>query len=289
MPTFEPSQNTDLPWTGGRLRIAGATDVGHVRRVNQDAYGYFCNDERDEVLLVVADGLGGHRGGEVASRMALESLESEFRKGDDDPRLRLTNAIESANQRILTAARKDRTLDGMGTTIVCLLLSQTGPSIIAHVGDSRLYRLRADTFSAMTEDHSLVATLLREGVLSEQEAKDDPRRNQILRALGVREDLEVEVSDTLPLANDRYLLCSDGLHGLVDDDEIKRLLEASEDDDAENSAIRLIAAANRAGGNDNITCLIASLPESTLFPTLRAGTSRLVATTRSLFRKTLSK
>jgi len=289
LPTFEPSQNTDLPWTGGRLRIAGATDVGHVRRVNQDAYGYFCNDERDEVLLVVADGLGGHRGGEVASRMALESLESEFRKGDDDPRLRLTNAIESANQRILTAARKDRTLDGMGTTIVCLLLSQTGPSIIAHVGDSRLYRLRADTFSAMTEDHSLVATLLREGVLSEQEAKDDPRRNQILRALGVREDLEVEVSDTLPLANDRYLLCSDGLHGLVDDDEIKRLLEASEDDDAENSAIRLIAAANRAGGNDNITCLIASLPESTLFPTLRAGTSRLVATTRSLFRKTLSK
>jgi protein phosphatase len=288
LPISEPSQNTDLAWTGGKLRINGATDVGHVRRVNQDAYGYFCNEERDEVLLVVADGLGGHRGGEVASRMAIESLEAEFREGDDDPRIRLTNAIESANQRILTAARKDRTLDGMGTTIVCLLLSQNGPSVIAHVGDSRLYRLRADTFSAMTEDHSLVATLLREGVLSEQEAKDDPRRNQILRALGVREDLEIEVSEALPLANDRYLLCSDGLHGLVDDHEIKRLLEASVDGESEGWAMSLIAAANRAGGNDNITCLVASLPESALFPALRAGAARLVATTRSVFRKTPS-
>ncbi|MEO1933643.1 MAG: Stp1/IreP family PP2C-type Ser/Thr phosphatase [Myxococcales bacterium] len=289
MPTFEPSQNTDFPWSGGKLRIAGATDVGHVRRVNQDAYGYFCDDEREEVLMVVADGLGGHRGGEVASRMAIESLESEFRDGDgdNDPRVRLTNAIESANQHILTAARKDRTLDGMGTTIVCLLLSQNGPSVIAHVGDSRLYRLRTGTFSAMTQDHSLVATLLREGVLSEQEAKDDPRRNQILSALGVRDELEVEVNEAHPLANDRYLLCSDGLHGLVDDHQIKRLLSA--DDESDGWATSLIAAANRAGGNDNITCLVASLPKSTLFPALRAGTSRLVATTRSLFRKEPSK
>jgi protein phosphatase len=289
LPTFEPRQDTDLPWTGGKLRIAAATDVGHVRRVNQDAYGYFHDQERDEVLFVVADGLGGHRGGDVASRIAIETLDAEFRVGEDDPHSRLRTAIETANRNILAAARKDRTLDGMGTTVVCLLLSKTGSSVIAHVGDSRLYRLRADTFSAMTEDHSLVANLLREGVLSEQEAKDDPRRNQILRALGVREDLEVEVTEALPLAGDRYLLCSDGLHGLIDDHEINRFLSGPVEDGSDDTAIRLVAAANRAGGNDNITCLIASLPEPTMFPALRAGTTRLIATTRSLFRKTFSK
>jgi protein phosphatase len=152
------------------------------------------------------------------------------------------------------------------------------------VGDSRLYRLRAEAFTALTEDHSLVATLYREGVLTELEAREDPRRNQILRALGVREDLEVEIAEALPLASDRYLLCSDGLHGLIDDHEIQMLL--SSDVDSTTVAENLIAAANRAGGIDNITCLIASLPESTMFPAIRAGTARLLATTRSLFKRT---
>lgn len=284
MPTFEPSKQSSLAWTGGKLRIAGATDVGRVRRMNQDAYGYFRDEDRDEVLFVVADGLGGHRGGEVASGMAVEALATEIRKGDDDPGLRLRAAIETANHKILEAAREDRSLDGMGTTIVCLLLANDRRSVVAHVGDSRLYRLRGEVLTAVTEDHSLVATLLREGVLSEEEAKQDPRRNQILRALGIRDDVEVEVADLHPLAGDRYLLCSDGLHGFIDDDETKRLLAI--DDEPAKAAGNLIEAANVAGGNDNITCLIASLPESTLFPTFRSGTARLVATTRSLFRRT---
>lgn len=285
MSTFEPSKQSSFRWTGGNLRVAGATDIGRVRRVNQDAYGYFRDEDRDEVLLVVADGLGGHRSGEVASRVAIEVLGARIREGHDDPGRRLKTAIEAANQQILAAAREDRALDGMGTTIVCLLLIDNRPSVVAHVGDSRLYRLRGEAFTAITEDHSLVATLLREGVLDEEEAKRDPRRNQVLRALGVRDEIDVEVADVHPMAGDRYLLCSDGLHGLVDDDETKRLLAV--DEDPALAAGNLIAAANSAGGNDNITCLIASLPESTLFPTLRAGTLRLVARTRSLLRRTL--
>jgi serine/threonine protein phosphatase PrpC len=282
--TFEPSKQSILSWTGGKLRIAGATDVGRVRRINQDAYGYFPDEDRGEVLLVVADGLGGHRGGEVASLMAVEALGARIRDGNDDPGRRLKSAIDGANQEILEVAREDRDLEGMGTTIVCLLLVDNRPAVVAHVGDSRLYRLRGEAFTAITEDHSLVATLLREGVLNEEEAKRDPRRNQILRALGVRDEIEVEVADIRPVAGDRYLLCSDGLHGLVDDDETKRLLAV--DDDPAEAAGNLIAAANSAGGNDNITCLIVSLPDSTPFPTLRAGTARLVATTRALFRRT---
>ncbi len=283
MTSLEPTMQSSLAWTGGKLRIAGATDVGRVRRVNQDAYGYYRDEDRDEVLLVVADGLGGHQGGEVASAMAVEALASKIREGGDDPGLRLKTAIEAANRQILEAAREDRALDGMGTTIVCLLLAKNRPSVVAHVGDSRLYQLRDEAFTAITEDHSLVATLLREGVLSKEEASQDPRRNQILRALGVHDEVEVEVAEIHPTGGDRYLLCSDGLHGLIDDAEAKRLMVT--EDDPRSAASELIAAANSAGGHDNITCLIASLPEATLFPTLRAGTARLVATTRSLFRR----
>jgi len=281
--SIEKTMQSSLTWTGGELQIAGATDVGRVRRVNQDAYGYFRNDERDEVLLVVADGLGGHRGGEVASVLAVESLASTFRTGNDEPGPRLKTAIEEANRQILEVARSDRALEGMGTTIVCLLLANNRPGVVAHVGDSRLYRLRDNAFTAITEDHSLVATLLREGVLSEEEASRDPRRNQILRALGVRDAVEVEVAEIYPAGGDRYLLCSDGLHGLVDDAEMKRLMVV--EDESAKAASDLIAAANAAGGHDNITCLIASLPETTFFPTFRAGTARMLATTKSLFRR----
>jgi protein phosphatase len=282
--TIEATMQSSLAWTGGELRIAGATDVGRVRRVNQDAYGYFRDDDRDEVLLVVADGLGGHRGGEVASVMAVEVLASMIRTGNDDPGQRLKTAIEAANRQILEVARDDRALEGMGTTIVCLLLANCRPSVVAHVGDSRLYRLRDEAFTAITEDHSLVATLLREGILSEEEASQDPRRNQILRALGVRDEVEVEVAEIHPAGGDRYLLCSDGLHGRIDDVEMKRLMIGVEDEPLK-AASDLIAAANAAGGHDNITCLIASLPESTLFPALRAGGARLIETTKSLFRR----
>lgn len=283
VPTLESTARKSVAWTGGFLRIAGATHIGSVRRINQDAFGHFHQSERGETLFVVADGLGGHRGGEVASRIAVETLGKVIGEGDNDPAARLTRAIACANQNILAAAREDVSLDGMGTTIVCLLLVENGRSHAAHVGDSRLYRFRGGHMDGITEDHSLVAKLVREGILSQGQAREDPRRNQILRALGVRDELEIEVSPIQLLPGDTYLLCSDGLHGLIEDDEIHRLAATGREPEATVAA--LIAAANGAGGTDNITCLIASLPEPTIFPVLRAGAARLLVMTRSLLQK----
>lgn len=233
--------------------------MGVVRRINQDAFGRFDDPERGETLLVVADGLGGHRGGEVASRMAIDLLGPLVCSGDDHPALRLTRAIEEANRQIHDAARVDYTLEGMGTTVVCLLLSRRGRAYVAHVGDSRLYRLRTGCVEALTEDHSLVAALVRQGVLSPEEARSDPRKNQILRALGVRKEIESDVAPIEPEPGDTYLLCSDGLHGLIDEEAICALADANPD--VELAVSSLIDAANRAGGTDNVTCLLARFPE----------------------------
>lgn len=268
-------------WTHGEPRIAAATHVGVVRKTNQDAFGRFDDPERSEILLVVADGLGGHRGGEVASRMAVERLGADVLSGGDDPATRLRQAVLRANRSILLAAGKDRTLDGMGTTIVCLLLVEGGRSYVAHVGDSRLYRIRAKHIQAVTEDHSLVATLVREGVLSEEEAREDPRRNQILRALGVREDLEVDVAAIELQQGDIYLLCSDGLHGMLEDAEIQTLAQRATR--PQRVVDQLIEAANAAGGTDNVTCVVAQVPEPMPVGSLRDAAGRLFESMRSIF------
>jgi PPM family protein phosphatase len=266
-------------WGAGLPSIAGATHVGVVRRINQDAFGRFDDPGRGEILLVVADGLGGHRGGEVASRMAVDLVGQLVRAGVEAPAIRLTRAIEEANRQIHDAARVDYTLEGMGTTVVCLLLTHDGASHVAHVGDSRLYRLRSGDFEALTEDHSLVATLVREGVLQPDEARTDPRKNQILRALGVRKEVEVDVAPVQPRPGDTYLLCTDGLHGLIEDLELREL--ALEHADPEVAVEHLIAAANRAGGTDNVTCLLARLPEAPARPVWREGALRLLASMRA--------
>jgi len=268
-------------WSRDEPRIAGATDVGVVRKQNQDAFGRFDDIERGEILLVVADGLGGHRGGEVASKMAVDLVGRLVLEGGEEPSARLRQAIVRANDEIFKAARKDHTLDGMGTTIVCLLLAEDGRSYVAHVGDSRLYRLRAGRIEAMTEDHSLVATLVREGVLSEAEAREDRRRNQILRALGVREDAEVDVAPVELQPGDVYLLCSDGLHGMLDDDEINQIAHRPTRPPA--VVEQLIAAANTAGGTDNITCMLAHVPEPMPLDTFRSTATRLIKSTQTFF------
>jgi len=266
-------------WGTGLPSIAGATHVGVVRRINQDAFGRFDDPVRGEVLLVVADGLGGHRGGEVASRMAVDLLGQLVRAGTEAPAIRLARAIEEANRQIHDAARVDYTLEGMGTTVVCLLLAHDGAAHVAHVGDSRLYRLRSGNLEAITEDHSLVATLVREGVLQPDEARTDPRKNQILRALGVRKEVEVDIAPVEPRAGDVYLLCTDGLHGLIEDPAIREL--ALEHPDPELAVEHLIAAANRAGGTDNVTCMLARIPEAPARPAWREGVERLLASLRA--------
>jgi protein phosphatase len=282
VPIRRPTDQQNLAWIGGSLRVAGATDVGCVRSVNQDAFARFDDVGRGEILLVVADGLGGHRGGEVASRLAVDILGEQVFDGQGGPADRLVRAIRLANERILVAASQDEDLKGMGTTVVCLLLTKAGDSQVAHVGDSRLYRLRSGHLDPMTEDHSLVATLVRERMLSEDEARDDPRRNQILRALGVRDEVDVEVTPVEPEPGDSYLLCSDGLHGLLTDIEIGDITDV--DKQPEKIVADLIAAALEAGGHDNVTCLLARLPESTLLPSIRELASRLRSATRSWLR-----
>ena len=263
----------------GLPAIAGATHVGVVRRVNQDAYGHFDDPKRREVLLVVADGLGGHRGGEVASRMAIELLGPLVGSGPEPAPERLARAIAEANRQIYEAARSDETLDGMGTTVVCLLANGSGAAHVAHVGDSRLYRLREERLDALTEDHSLVATLVREGVLRPDEARNDPRKNQILRALGVRKEVEIDVAPVETRPGDTFLLCTDGLHGLIEDWAIRNV--TLENPELELAVDRLIEAANRAGGTDNVTCLMARFPEPSPRPAWQANVLRLFQAMRA--------
>lgn len=279
MPIVDDTDFTGPVWSRDEPRIFGATDVGVVRQVNQDAFGRFDDVERSEILLIVADGLGGHRGGEVASEMAVAQIGKRVIESREDSATRLREAITRANDEIFKAGRSDHALDGMATTIVCLLLAEDGHSYVAHGGDSRLYRLRAGRIDAMTEDHSLVATLVREGLLSQEEAREDRRRNQILRALGVREDTDVDVAPIELQPGDVYLLCTDGLHGMIDDDEILQI--ACRPIRPAAVVERLIEAANRAGGVDNTTCLLAQVPDPMPLDTFRTTAARMLASTRN--------
>ena len=244
-------------WGDYALAIAGTSHVGRVRKTNQDAFDRFDDSERDEILLVVADGMGGHRGGETASRMAVGTLGKLVGEGEGDGPGRLIRAIERANFEINRLGQRDSMLRGMGTTLVALLLCPSGKAYVAHVGDSRLYRLRGDEFTGVTGDHSFVAQLLRDGTISEQEAREHPNRNQIQRALGARETVEPEIQELDLEEGDVYLLCSDGLNSMLHDGDLATLVGRSRDPHA--VVAWLIDAANQAGGMDNVTAMLAIL------------------------------
>ncbi len=233
------------------------TDVGQVREVNQDSLGEFADPARGRRLFIVADGMGGHLGGEVASRMTVETAAEIFAAGGNDPAELLRVALETANERVHEAAQQDMDLAGMGTTGVCLLFQSGGSGWVAHVGDSRAYRLRDDVFEQITEDHSVVGALIRMGHITEDEAKQHPQRNEILRAIGTNPEVEVQVTPLELQPGDRFLLCSDGLSGLVPDAEIAEVLGRMEPEDA---ARTLVQMANLEGGNDNITVQVVEVP-----------------------------
>jgi PPM family protein phosphatase len=226
---------------------AGTTDAGRKRRRNEDSF------VREPPLFAVADGMGGAQAGEVASRLAAAAFR-EFHEADElDPEERVARIIQEANRRIYERARSDAQASGMGTTITAALVS--GDSVaIGHVGDSRAYRLRADKLEQLTEDHSLVADLVRSGRLTPEEADGHPQRSVITRALGT--DLQVDV-DTFTVeaqAGDLFLLCSDGLTTMVDDEEIAQMVANA--DSLEHATKALVKAANRAGGEDNVTVVL---------------------------------
>jgi serine/threonine protein phosphatase PrpC len=230
------------------LKAGAATDVGRVREVNEDSYLVA------ERVYAVCDGLGGHQAGEVASDIATHTLETAF----DEPTVdRLIEAVEAANHAIWELAQDQPDKRGMGTTLTAVaVVEQDEEDLLAlvNVGDSRGYLLRDGELTQLTEDHSLVAEMERDGRLTHEEARVHPQRAVITRALGLEPDVEIDHLELLPYRGDRLLLCSDGLTNEVDDDQIgstlRRLADATE------AAKDLVTQARANGGNDNITAVV---------------------------------
>jgi PPM family protein phosphatase len=237
------------------LRPFGLTDAGKVRQNNEDAL--LLGEGEDETLFVVADGIGGFEAGEVASSLAVEVLK------DLPPGESFKAAIGEANRRIVAAGRGDEKLSGMGTTVVAIRFGgKQGEPVaeVAHVGDSRAYLMRGGDMKPITEDHSLVAELVRSGDLTRDQAAEHPQKNLITRALGADEEVDVDTA-ILPIeAGDRILLCSDGLSDMVSEAGISEIL-AESPDDPERTARDLLSAALDAGGNDNITVVVVDVKE----------------------------
>ena len=238
------------------------TDVGCVREINEDS-GRFVRPSDPEVLkekgvlLVVADGMGGHSAGEVASGMAAELVPRLYFESKGEAQDAFKKAVEEANRRIHAASLEDESKRGMGTTCTALVLLD-GQAFAAHVGDSRLYMLRDGKVYLLTEDHSAVMEMVKLGLITMEQARHHEDKNVILRALGTTPEVEVAMLEPFSVrVGDQYLLCSDGLYDLVPDDEIGRELTAAEDIHAAGE--RLITLAKARGGHDNITVGIAAV------------------------------
>lgn len=256
----------DLPGTTvtaeARFDCRARTDKGRVRENNEDSFRV----APELNLFVLSDGMGGQASGEVASRIATETVvhycrEAEHTSSAPTERLpglsetsnRLAAAVRVANSAICEAAEKNPQYRGMGATVVAVQVEGDRMSV-AHVGDSRAYRLRSGQLEQLTNDHSFVAEQVRRGLMTQQEAEQSQLQNVLLRALGQEPEVEPEVSEELVLDGDTILLCSDGLTRELSDAEIAAILAHSED--ADTAANRLIDAANQAGGNDNITAIV---------------------------------
>lgn len=237
------------------MKAYAITDIGRKRTLNQD-YAYLTLEKKGLLpnLFVVADGMGGHRGGGYASRLAVETILSEIEKSEAAETSQiLVDAIRRANDCIRHTAAEDERLAGMGTTVVAATC--VGDTLeVANVGDSRLYIANEKEIRQITQDHSLVEEMVRFGGISREQARIHPDRNIITRAVGVEEDLKVDCFFVPLKKGDKVLLCSDGLTNMLEDDEIRRILEEKES--VEDRALGLVEAANMRGGRDNIAVII---------------------------------
>jgi len=241
-----------------KSRAFGLTDVGRRRETNEDDLLL----EPDLGLYAVADGMGGHAAGEIASRLAIETLlQARRREGSAGPKptadesaMWLREAFSEANRRICDSIRLHEERRGMGTTVVALVHNGEG-AVVGHVGDSRVYLLRGDDLIRMTSDHSWVNEQVKLGLMSDDAAQRHPMRNIVTRALGSREDVLVDVASTRLEPGDVFVLCSDGLNTMLTDDEIRGLVLRHRDE-PESACRALIHAANVSGGEDNVTVVI---------------------------------
>ncbi len=236
------------------LRVAeeaGITDVGRQRQTNEDRF------YESPPVFAVADGMGGARSGEVASQIAVDEF-SEQQNADGSPEDRLASIARAANRKIYELAQSDESHAGMGTTLTAAMVGENAISL-GHVGDSRAYRFRDDKLERLTQDHSLVEELMRMGRLSPEDAEVDPRRSIITRALGPEPTVEVETCTYPAKDGDVYLLCSDGLTGMVAEERMAEILRARSS--LQQAASELVKAANAGGGKDNITVVLFKLAE----------------------------
>lgn len=246
------------------MQFGARSDTGRVRENNEDSYRL----SPELGLYVLSDGMGGQAAGEVASRLATETIVAHCRAARRNPSLpligepldgvsarsnRLASAIRAANRDICEAASRSSAHRGMGATIVAAWFHD-GRMTIAHVGDSRAYRFRAGALEQLTEDHSFVAEQVRHGVMSEHEAGASTMQSVLLRALGVESEVDIDIDEQLVLNGDTFLLCSDGLTRELSDPQIAAVL--AESGHAEDAAERLVDLANHAGGDDNITVIV---------------------------------
>ncbi len=227
-----------------KVVVGAASDVGRARERNEDSYLAM------PPVYIVADGMGGHRGGNVASSLAMQVMSGLTNGGTSQM---LPEQVRQANHAILERARGDRDLQGMGTTITATYVDD-GTVHLAQVGDSRAYLLRAGQFQQITTDHTLVHEMVKRQQITAEEAEHHPQRSILTRALGVDEPVEVDVFDIPAQVGDRMLLCSDGLHSMVDDSVIQQILQSEPTPQA--AADQLVTLANQAGGLDNITVIV---------------------------------
>lgn len=256
------------------------SDIGRRRAQNQDSGAAFPESR----LFVVADGMGGHRGGEVASRMAVETVHEIFNRSLEsgkNPGQALSDAARAANQKIMERARKEVALEGMGTTCTTLYFDSTTPSEssrawVGHVGDSRCYLIRRDGIWQITRDHSLVQEKLRAGMITREQLKTDHMKNVITRSVGFDLHFGIDLYEYAPKPGDLFLICSDGLTGPLEDAKIFQIVQevyfSALDTEAfagrgsgfepilQQLVEKLIQAANDRGGDDNITALVARYP-----------------------------
>ena len=236
--------------------IGNHSDVGRVREVNEDYFGTFRGSFGE--LLIVCDGMGGHKGGETASRLAVEVIKNHFKNlnADYDVKHELLNSLTAANNKIVEAAHQDRSLEGMGSTAV-IVSYKDDRAYTANLGDSRIYLVRNGELKQLTTDHSLVQQMIDSDVLTPEEAESHPKKNVITKSLGRAGAVEPDIPEPIELLkNDKFILCTDGLTNYVKDEEI---LNVTANNPVQQAAGKLVDIANENGGSDNITVQIAEV------------------------------
>jgi len=264
-----------------KISISGITDTGLVRSNNEDTIG----SDAELGLLVLADGMGGHKGGEVASAIAVDSILQELRKvlpetvsgkiddttGYSLESMAVETAIRNANSHIYRTAQDNSHYEGMGTTVVVLLFYDNRITV-AHVGDSRLYRLRDTLLEQLTRDHTLLQELVDRGFYTRKEARESLNKNLVTRAVGVNPTVDIDLLEDIALQNDLYLLCSDGLTDMISDDLIEDI-QLNYKNDLEKMNQELIKQAKDHGGKDNVSVMLAQVLKE--YPASSAWYSRV--------------